>query len=79
MKIYLVGGAVRDLPPGALVLINSIRVNAGGLAPSTLTAASADGSFIIGFDRDAAARRQLHQRGLLRCDWLAALQSPQNR
>ena len=27
----------------------------------------------------AAARRQLHQRGLLRCDWLAALQSPQNR
>ncbi len=27
----------------------------------------------------AAARRQLHQRGLLRCDWLSALQSPQNR
>ncbi|MFM2347934.1 MAG: hypothetical protein RL654_2687 [Pseudomonadota bacterium] len=27
----------------------------------------------------AAARRQLHQRGLLRCDWLAALQSPQKR
>jgi hypothetical protein len=31
---------------GALVLINSIRVNAGGLAPSTLTAASADAAFV---------------------------------
>lgn len=32
--------------PGALTLINSIRVNSGGLAPSTLTAASSDADFV---------------------------------
>ncbi|WP_411279910.1 RagB/SusD family nutrient uptake outer membrane protein [Gemmatimonas sp.] len=31
---------------GALTLINSIRVNSGGLAPSTLTAASSDAAFV---------------------------------
>ena len=31
---------------GALTLINSIRVNSGGLAPSSLTAASSDAAFI---------------------------------
>ncbi|MCC6244605.1 MAG: RagB/SusD family nutrient uptake outer membrane protein [Gemmatimonadaceae bacterium] len=31
---------------GALTIINSIRVNSGGLAPSTLTAASTDAAFL---------------------------------
>ena len=27
----------------------------------------------------ASARHRLHQRGVLRCDWLEALRAPQNR
>ena len=70
--------ALRDLtmhptnPMQCIVLLALAVIDAPAMMPVSLLMTLTPSFY-------AAARRQLHQRGLLRCDWLAALQSPQNR